>query len=49
MFKDVLGLAEHQEKVTYGLGYKLTLTRIKDKAVLDKLPGFADAKIQNRS
>ena len=25
MLRDVFGLAEHQEKATYGLGYKLTL------------------------
>ena len=39
--KDVFGFAEHQEKATYGLGYKLTLTRISDNAVLKK----ADATI----
>ena len=31
--KDIFGFAEHQEKETYGLGYKLTLTRITDIAV----------------
>ena len=30
MLKDVFGFAECQEKATYGLGYKLTLTRNKD-------------------
>ena len=34
--KDILGFAEHQEKGTYGLGYKSTLTRITDNAVLNK-------------
>ena len=34
--KDIFGFAEHQEKVTYGLGYKLTLTRKSDNAVLNK-------------
>ena len=34
--KDVFGFAEHQEKATYGLGYKLTLTRNNDNAVLNK-------------
>ena len=34
--KDVFGLAEHQAKATYGLGYKLTLTRASDNAVLNK-------------
>ena len=31
MLEDVFGFAEHQQKVTYGLGYKLTLTKIKMK------------------
>ena len=30
--KDVFGFAEYQEKGTYGLGYKLTLTRNTDNA-----------------
>ena len=34
--KDVFGFAEYQGKGTYGLGYKLTLTRNTDNAVLDK-------------
>ena len=34
--KDVFGFAEYQEKATYGLGYKLTLTRNSDNAVLNK-------------
>ena len=34
--KDIFGYAEHQEKATYGLGYKLTLTRNTDNAVLNK-------------
>ena len=46
MLKDVFGFAEHQEKATYGLGYKLTLTRNKDDAVIDKAGGFADARIK---
>ena len=37
MLKDIFEFAEHQEKATYGLGYKLTLTRNKDDTVLDKL------------
>ena len=39
--KDVFGFAEHQEKATYGLGYKLTLKGNSDNAVLNK----ADATI----
>ena len=46
MLKDVFGFAEHQEKATYGLGYKLTLTRNKDDAVIDKANGIADARIR---
>ena len=46
MLKDVFGFAEHQEKATYGLGYKLTLTRNKDDAVIDKAGGIADARIK---
>ena len=34
--KDILGFAEHQEKATCGLGYKLTLTRSTDNSVLNK-------------
>ena len=46
MLKDVFGFAECQEKATYGLGYKLTLTRNKDDAVIDKPVGIADARIK---
>ena len=46
MLKDVFGFAEHQEKATYGLGYKLTLTRNKDEGVIDKVAGIADARVR---
>ena len=46
MLKDVFGLAEHQEKATNGLGYKLTLTINKDDAVIDKANAIADARIR---
>ena len=46
MLKDVFGFAEHQEKATYGLGYKLTLTRNKDDAVIDKANAIADTRIK---
>ena len=46
MPNDVFGFAEHQEKATYGLGYKLTLTRNKDEAVIDKAAGIAEARIK---
>ena len=34
-FKKVFGFAEHQVKATFGLGYKLTLTRNTDNSVLN--------------
>ena len=46
MLRDVFGSAEHHEKATYGLDYKLTLTRSKDEAVIDKAGGIADARIK---
>ena len=42
--KDVFGFAEYQEKGTYGLGYKLTLTRNTDNAVLNKANATNNAK-----
>ena len=44
--KDIFGFAEHQEKGTYGLGYKLTLTRNSDNAVLNKDNAVNNAKIK---
>ena len=46
MLKDVFGFAEHREKTTYGLGYKLTLIRNKNDAAVDKAAGIADARIK---
>ena len=46
MLKDVFRFAEYQEKAAKGLGYKLTLTRNKDEAVIDKAAGIADARIK---
>ena len=46
MLKDIFGLAEYQEKATYGLDYELTLTRNKDDAVLIKAEAIADARIE---
>ena len=34
--KDIFGYAEYQQKATYGLGYKLTLTRNNDNVALNK-------------
>ena len=44
--KNVIGYAEHQEKTTYGLGYKLTLTRNSDNAVLNKGNAINNAKVR---
>ena len=46
MLKDIFGFAQDQEKTTYCLGYKLTLTRNAYKAVIDKANGVADARIK---
>ena len=46
MLKDIFGFAHHQEKASFGLGYKLTLTRNKDEAVIDKVAGNAEARIK---
>ena len=44
--KDVFGFAEYQEKGTYGLGYKLTLTRNTDNAILNKANAINLGKIK---
>ena len=44
MLRDVFGSVKCQEKASYGLGYKLTLAKNKDEAVIDKTGGFADAR-----
>ena len=44
--KDVFGFAEYQEKGTYGLGYKLTLTRNTDNAVLNRGNAINNGKIK---
>ena len=46
MLTDVFGLAEHQEKTTYGLGFKVTLRRTKDGATLHKAMALADASTE---
>ena len=43
------GFAEHQEKGTYGLGYKLTLTRNTDNDVLKKTAATNNAKVKINS
>ena len=44
MLRDKVGSAKNQQKGTFGLGYKLTLTRNKDKAEIDKAAGIAYAR-----
>ena len=36
MLRGLFGFAEHQEKATFGLGYKLTLISNSNKSVLNK-------------
>ena len=45
-FKNVIGNADYQEKATYGLGYKLTLTKNSDNAVLNKGNAINNAKVR---
>ena len=47
--KDIFGYAEYQEKGTYGLGYKLTLTGSTDNAVLNEDNAVANAKVKINS
>ena len=47
--KGIFGFSEHQEKGTYGLGYKVTLTRNTDNAVLNKAAATNIAKVKNNS
>ena len=44
--KDIFGFAEHQEKGTYGLGCKLTLTRNSDNAVLNKNNAVGNGRVK---
>ena len=44
--KDIFGFAEYQDKGTYGLGYKLTMTRNTDNAVLNKDKAIKNGKIK---
>ena len=47
--KDIFAFAEHQEKGTYGLGYKLTLTRNTDNAILNKDNAVGNGRIKINS
>ena len=44
--KDFFGFSEYHEKATYGLGYKLTLTRNSDNAVLNRANAINNGKIK---
>ena len=44
--KDSFGFVEHQEKGTYGLGYKLKLKRNTDNAVLNKTGATDNGEIE---
>ena len=44
--KDTFGFAEHQEKGTYGLGYKLTLKRKTDNTVLNKDNAVGNGRVK---
>ena len=43
---NIFGYAEHQEKGTYGLGYRFILTRNTDNAALNKNNAVANARIR---
>ena len=47
--KDIFGFASYQQKGTYGLGYKLTLTRITDNAVLKKDNAVGNGRVKINS
>ena len=47
--KDILGYAEHQEKATYGLGYRLIMTRNIDNAILNKDNAVANGRVKINS
>ena len=47
MLMDVSGFAQNQEKITFGMGYKKTLTRKKVDTALQKAVDIADARIES--
>ena len=47
--KDFFGFAEHQQKKTYGLGYKFTLTRNTDNSVLNKDNAVGNGRVKINS
>ena len=49
MLGDIFGYIENQEKETFGLGYKLTLTRNTDNSVLNKENATVTGKVKINS
>ena len=49
MLRDIFAFAEHQQKATYGLAYKVSLIRYNESAVLNKGNAISDAKIKFKS
>ena len=47
--RDIFGFAEYQQVGTYGLGYKLTMTRNTDNSVLNKVNATNNAKFKINS
>ena len=45
MLRDVFGFAEHQQEATYGLGYRLAITRKFKEAALNKAEPIANVKV----
>ena len=46
MLKNIFGFADHQEKASYGLCYRLTLRRNKDRAALEKTIATTNGRIK---
>ena len=44
--QDIYGFAEHQEKATFGLGYKFKLSRNTDNSILNKANATTVGKIK---
>ena len=46
MLKDAFDFAEYQEKDTYGLGFKLKLTRKSDNSVVNRANAINNAELK---
>ena len=49
MLRDVFGFVRHQEKTTYGFGYKLALSKKSNNSVLIKDSATINAKTKTKS